>query len=72
MSLAGFARLESLPNEEEFYKYANSDVKTKRAPGLAELGVNATRLEEIGLHILRRYRSHLYHDDIDAVLGGSK
>jgi len=72
LSLAGFARLESLPNEEEFYKYANSDVKTKRAPGLAELGVNATRLEEIGLHILRRYRSHLYHDDIDAVLGGSK
>ena len=43
MKIAGFARIGTLPNEEEFYKYANSDVKTKRAPGLAELGIKPSR-----------------------------
>lgn len=72
MKLPGFARIQMLPNEEEFYRYAVSDAPTKRAPGFAELGIEPARLEAKGLDILRRFRSHLYHDDIDAVLGESK
>lgn len=72
MKIMGFARLGMLPNEEELYRYSVSDAKGKRMPGLAELGVDAHRLEEVGLDILRMYRSHLYHDDIDEVLGTSK
>jgi NADH dehydrogenase (ubiquinone) 1 alpha subcomplex subunit 9 len=72
MSLPGVLRMPTLPNEEEFYHYSYSDVQTRKALGLSDLGVTPTRLEEVGLNILRRYRSHLYHDDIDAVLGESK
>jgi hypothetical protein len=34
----------------------------------ADLGCKQTALEEIGIEILRRFRYHAYHDDIDAAL----
>lgn len=68
LSIPGMARIGILPNEEEFYRYARSDVATKGALGLSDLGVDGTPLEAMGLNILRRFRSHLYHDDIDAVM----
>jgi len=68
MSIPGMARIAMLPNEEEFYRYAKDDVAVKGAPTLSDLGVKATPLEAVGLSILRRFRSHLYHDDIDTVL----
>jgi NADH dehydrogenase len=67
MKLAGLPRLKILPSEEEFYQYGTSDLTTKHAAGLAELGVTPTQLEAVGLTILRQYRSHVYHDDIDAL-----
>lgn len=62
--LGGLARLESLPNEEEFFRYALDDKKSYRAPGLEELGIKKTTMESIGINVLRKYRPHVYHDDI--------
>jgi len=72
MRLAGMPRLKILPNEEEFYQYSVDDVVSKKSAGLGTLGVAQTQLESVGLTILRRYRSHLYHDDIDALMDEAK
>lgn len=72
MKLAGLPRLKILPNEEEFYQYATSDVVSKKIATLETLGVPQTQLEAVGLTILRRYRSHVYHDDIDNILSEAK
>jgi hypothetical protein len=37
---------------------------TKGALGLADLGVEATPMERVGIRVLRRYRKHIYHDDL--------
>ena len=37
---------------------------SKGAKGLADLGVQATPMERVGIRVLRRYRKHIYHDDI--------
>lgn len=62
--LGGLARLEMLPNEEEYFRYALDDVPTRGAAGLAELGVTPSTLESVGINVLRKYRPHVYHDDI--------
>lgn len=61
--LGGLARLESLPNEEEYYRFGMDD-KATGLPGLEALGTKATPLETIGINVLRKYRPHVYHDDI--------
>lgn len=63
-SIASAFRLASLPNTTEFYRYSLSEAVTKGAPGFAELGIEPATLERIGIRVLRRYRSHIYHDDI--------
>ena len=62
--LAQLPRLAMFPNASEFYRYSTDEVVTKGAPGLAELGVDATPMETVGIRVLRRYRKHIFHDDI--------
>ena len=40
------------------------DFIAHRTPGLEELGIKKTPMESIGINVLRKYRPHVYHDDI--------
>lgn len=57
-------RMGFLPNMTEFYRYTIDEDVTKGALGLEDLGVEPTTMESVGIHVLRRYRKHIYHDDI--------
>ena len=62
--MAEMFRMASFPSLAEFYRYATDDVVTKGAPGLADLGIEPMTLQKVGIRTLRRYRRHIYHDDI--------
>lgn len=63
-SLSQLPRIAMLPNESEFYRYTLNDVVTKGALGFADLGIEPQTMETVGIRVLRRYRRHIYHDDI--------
>ena len=54
----------SQPNTATGHSYALDDKKGYRTPGLEDLGITKTNMESIGINVLRKYRPHVYHDDI--------